>query len=64
MIGHEIPPFEPTNIPRVEFMYEILEGLPDVWKKYFIVSAALEDVEILTPEQATEMLASLGLKGE
>jgi hypothetical protein len=52
------------NEPRIEFMYDVLEGHPPARQKRIILRAADPQVAFLTPEQATRLISSLGIAGE
>lgn len=51
-----------TNDARMEFMYEVVDGLPPARQKRLIVRAAMEEVNFITPLSARIMLESLNLR--
>ncbi len=52
---------ERTVEPRIEFLYDVCEGLPPARQKRIILRARDPSVDFLTESEATILIDSLGL---
>lgn len=62
VVGRIGPRPQPTNNCRQEWVRTIIEGYPPARQKLIIVEAAMPELDILTQQEASELLAACGLE--